>query len=175
MAIADTGASIVFKNLNVSFNNTSLLNDATEQASRLADTEARRRLFKTDFMVLAEGDLWSSLEMLDRRDFLVVSGILNYAQAITHRLMTPRGYHPADPTFGVPWYDYLGQSYVNKSVIEAQLSSEVASEIMRDPRTNIVRSATAKFVTSGEINIACVVIPATTNTDSLGISLTAGV
>lgn len=175
MAISDSNAGVVFKNLNVAFNDTPLLNNIEEQTRRIDDTAARKALFRSDILVLAEGDIWTTTELLEKRDFLVTSGILNYAQAITHRLMTPRGYHPADPSFGVPWYDYIGQSYVNRGVIEAQLNADIAVELMKDPRTSVIRSVSSRFVDNNHISVECIVIPATTQNDTLGISLLAGV
>lgn len=173
MALNDTKAQISFRNLNVTYANTQLVGDIDQQITRIQESDARRRAFRTDLMMLGEGDLWVSNSLLENRDFLIVSGMLNYAQALTHRLVTPRGYHPADPSFGVPWYSYLGISYTSKSVMQGQLIADITEELIKDSRTGAVLSVTVDFQSPTVITTSCNVVPINIRDDMITLSLTA--
>jgi len=58
-----------------------------------------------------------------KNDLDQASGIYNFAQGITHRLITFRGTMPGDPNFGVPWGNYLGKNYKNKSLVIASTTA----------------------------------------------------
>lgn len=175
MAIYDTKGTIEFNNVSVSYQNTTLVGDIDNQITRLNEAESRRRLFRSDLAMLAEGDLWTTKEPLESKDLMVVSGLLNFAQAVTHRLMTPRGYHPADPSFGVPWYDYLGQVVGHKAVVEAQLMADVTEELSKDPRTGAVLKVSVEFEGQDTISVVCYVAPAAARDQVITLSMTAGV
>jgi len=169
-----TKGLITFNNMNVTFANSELIGDIEEQISRLSASDARRRIFRTDLMMLGEGDIRTTSSSLPSKDMMIVSGVLNYAQALLHRLMTTRGYHPADRSFGVPWDSYLGQSYRNKSIVEAQLSSDVAEEIGKDSRTASVIKVVCKFESPTVVSVVCDVAPVSVDDLVIQLSLSAG-
>lgn len=166
-------AQIVFNNVNVAFAHTNLTDGVGEQLKRIEETSSRNNVYKMDLMMLGEGVLFSGGEVLRKKDLLTVSGILNYAQAITHRLMTPRGYHPADASFGVPWYDYLGKTYRNKLIVEGQLMVDVTDELLKDRRTQSVAGVHVAFEGISAIALTCSVIPVGYGRETLDVSLRA--
>lgn len=119
------------------------------------------RILKKDFLMVpkfTEGGLYNDASSLQR-----VSGILNYAQGITHRLLTYRGTMPGDSNFGVPWLNYLGRTYKNKSLIIANLSNDIQEEVLKDPRTSSVDSLDIDFLSPEVINVNITLIPIFTN------------
>lgn len=110
------------------------------QLNTLNALEAEESTYLSDLITFGEGDL-----LTENRDFLVRSGLLNYGQAVTHRLMTTRGSHPIDPTIGINWYNYMGQTYISPEFIQATLSLEISQEIYKDFRTSNVYSVIVEF------------------------------
>ena len=113
----------------------------SQQLDNLNTLEAEENAYLSDLITLGEGDL-----LTEHDDFLVRSGLLNYGQAITHRLMTTRGSHPIDPTLGINWYNYMGQTYASKEFIQATLSLEISQEVYKDFRTSEVYSVLVDFL-----------------------------
>lgn len=173
MPSTPTFAEITFNNVNVAFAHINLLGDVSEQLKRVENTTSRNQTFGKDLMMMGEGTLFATESRLAKGDLLVVSGILNYAQAITHRLMTPRGYHPADSSFGVPWYDYLGMTVGNRLIVEGQLILDISDELMKDKRTQKVEGVRVNFDTHSSIELECSVVPVGYGTETLDVSLRA--
>lgn len=172
MPSTPTHANITFNNVNVAFAHRNLVSDVTEQLLRVEETTARNQAYSKDLMMMGEGTLFASEGVIAKKDLVVVSGILNYAQAITHRLMTPRGYHPADPSFGVPWYRYLGQSYTNKLLVEGDLILDITEELYKDRRTQSVEEVRVSFEGIHIINLECKVVPVGYGRETLDVTMT---
>lgn len=175
MALYDTKSQITFKNLSVSYANTQLVGDIEQQITRLDLADARRKAFRSDLMMLGEGDLWGDQSLIESRDLLVVAGMLNYVQGIVHRMMTPRGYHPADASFGVPWFSYLGATYSRRASVEAQLIADISEELLKDSRTGSVASVSVNFESPTLISVECKIVPLNINDDIITLSFSAGV
>lgn len=119
------------------------------------------RALRTDFLMaqeFTEGGLYVS-----GNDLAKVSGILNFAQAITHRLMTYRGTMPGDINFGIPWTNYLGKTYNNKSLVIADLTEEVENEVFKDDRTQEIRSINIEFLNPNVVKVDVTLVPVYTN------------
>jgi hypothetical protein len=127
----------------------------------------------SDFLMakeFTEGGLYVS-----GKDLSKVSGALNYAQALTHRLITYRGTMPGDATFGVPWQNYLGKTYGNKSLIIADLSQDIENEVFKDRRTAELRNIEVNFVTPNVVTVDLTVVPIYTNfPDIVELTITSG-
>ena len=122
--------------------------------------------------MFAEGDLFVNAT---QGDLKLVGSVYNYAQAITHRLMTTRGTHPVDSTFGVPWLDYLGKSYTSSTTVLTNLKQDIADELYKDNRTQKVVQVITKLVDPTIIDVTTVVLPIGVNQSTLSINLTVGV
>jgi hypothetical protein len=96
---------------------------------------------------------------INGKDLSNVSGILNYAQAITHRLMTYRGTMPGDAAYGMPWNNYLGKTYKNKSLIIANLTQDLEDEVFKDRRTASVKNITVEFLDPNTITSVVSLVP----------------
>lgn len=147
-----------------------------EVSSLLKDTSKERvRLLGKDLFMFAEGTLGltQSIATDMKPDLSIAAGIYNYAQAITHRLMTTRGTHPADRFFGVPWDRYIGKTYSSGETIRSSLVQEITDELFKEPRTQNVVYVTANFQTKNVLEISCAVVPVGVTTD-IEISLNVG-
>lgn len=149
-----------------------LIADGVEKEALYARSQENIRLYGTDLLMFAEGDLFiNERQFFSSGDLREVSGLLNYAQAITHRLVTDRGTHPEDRFFGVPWRNYLGQSYASKSVITSRLVADITEELYKDRRTKEVAEVRAVFSTPTSVEVTCSVIPITAQREVISISL----
>lgn len=129
--------------------------------------------YGVDLMMLAEGELFVTDDHLNlsRGDIRDVGGLLNYAQAITHRLMTDRGTHPEDRFFGVPWRNYVGQTYTSRHVVKAQLTADITEELYRDHRTGQVVEVKTIFSSPTVVEVSCSVIPKMFRNDLVSVAL----
>lgn len=124
-----------------------------------------------DFLMFAEGGLFAENKKLKK-----ATGIFNFAQAITHRLMTTRGTMPGDPFFGVPWGKYLGATYVNKNFLINSLIDDVDEELEKDFRVGRILNIDASFINPNTISLNVSIIPIYTSfSDTVNILITAGV
>lgn len=147
-----------------------------EVSSRLQDVSKNRvRLLGKDLFMFAEGTLGVIQNIVSGSaiDLNTATGVYNYAQAITHRLMTTRGTHPADRFFGVPWDRYVGKSYSSGEAIRSSLIQEITDELFKEPRTQNVVYVNAEFETKNVLRVSCAVVPVGVTTD-VEISLTVG-
>lgn len=133
------------------------LTDERESLASVSSNKRNRTLYGTDLEMLATGSL--AIDVNNPRDLSRVSGIVNYAQAITHRLMTDRGTHPEDRFFGVPWSKYLGSTYMSKSLVISELVADVTEELYKDHRTQEVISVSAEFESNNTIAVTCSIAP----------------
>lgn len=145
-----------------------------QQYENLVDSDVNAsRVLRKDFLMVpkfTEGGLYNDESSLQR-----VSGILNYAQGITHRLLTYRGTMPGDPTFGVPWLNYLGKTYRSAGLVSANLSRDIEEEVFKDPRTASVDSLSVSFISPEAVNVELTLVPIYTNSNqAVEISLTSG-
>jgi hypothetical protein len=131
------------------------------------------RSYGIDLMMFAEGDLFvNTTDNFSSKDLKEVGGLLNYAQAVTHRLVTDRGTHPEDRFFGVPWRTYLGQTYVSKGIVSARMIAEITEELYKDRRTKEVVEVKADFKNPTTVEVTCSVIPLMFKTELINISFT---
>lgn len=132
--------------------------DVDSQLALLSQKEVEDSTYLSDLMMLAEGDLFAS-----RGDLKAVAGLLNYGQAITHRLMTTKGRHPRDRSMGISWDKYLGKTYYSQELVIAELSSEIQEEVLRDYRTLAVSFVEAEFLDMNTLKIDIGIIPIDSN------------
>lgn len=127
----------------------------------------------SDFLMAKEypeGGLYAS-----GKDLSKVSGVFNYAQAITHRLITYRGTMPGDANFGIPWDNYIGKTYSNRSLVIADLKQEIETEIFKDRRTSSVENIVVEFLNPTVINVDLTIIPIYRNLPSVvELTITSG-
>lgn len=110
-----------------------------------------------------------------KNDLAQAYGIYNFAQGITHRLITFRGTMPGDPNFGVPWGNYLGKTYKNKSLVISNLTQDISDEVFKDRRTNSIQSLDVSFLDPNSVIIDLTIIPIYTGFNGLvNISLSTG-
>lgn len=129
-------------------------------------------VYGRDLLMFAEGDLFvNEREFFTSRDLKDVGGLVNYAQAITHRLMTTRGTHPEDRFFGVPWNDYIGSPYVSSRAIQSRLVVDITEELYKDRRTREVQAVETEFTSPTVISVRCFVIPVQYNKEAIQIAL----
>jgi hypothetical protein len=136
--------------------------DIDLQTSFLTKKESEDATYLSDLMMLAEGDIIHS-----RGDFKLAAGLLNYGQALTHRIMSTKGRHPRDRTLGIAWDKYLGQSYMSKDLVIAELSTEIEEELYRDYRTAQVTYVNVSFLDVNAISIETGVIPIDSNEEMI--------
>lgn len=145
--------------------------DFSKYQAALSNDASASRVFGMDFLMFAEGGFFKTGTGLSK-----ASGIFNYGQAITHRLLTHRGTMPGDPLFGVPWGNYLGRSYRNKNPIIASLSQDISEEVFKDPRTGSIYNIDVSFKDINTIEVGIVLIPVLTNfSDRINILISNGV
>lgn len=173
MALNNTKGDIVVSD--VTINLKGFLDDSEISQKALTDTRERVRLMGIDLLMFASGDLLSEnrIREFEKIDLARGAGIYNYAQAITHRLMTSRGTHPEDRFFGVPWFNYLGRIYVNPSTILSSLTQDITDEVFKDSRTQDVIYVTPSFLNVNTIRVEMSLLPVgvTDNQLQLGLSI----
>lgn len=148
------------------------LSDPMISERLLDDSLQNAPAYRRDLMMLATGDLFSTQQPhFTSRDFREVGGLVNYAQAITHRLMTTRGTHPEDISFGVPWDRYIG-TYVSERFIIPNLTADITEEVMKDSRTESVASVTINFTSNSVVEVVCELIPIFNQGGSVEVALT---
>ena len=130
--------------------------EAQVNASR--QSAAVTKAMGTELLMFAEGDLFPQ-GLPHSRDIGVAKGLANYAQAITHRLMTTRGTHPEDYFFGVPWDNYIGNTYMSRGLIIGTLIVDITEELYKDRRTSRVVYVNAEFTEPTIIDVKCAVEP----------------
>lgn len=174
MALNTTGGQIRVLNSKININTEELTDSEAAQISALSRNSQRKNLFSTDLLMFAEGDLFVNNKPYQNKDLDLVSGVYNYAQAITHRLMTARGTMPGDANFGVPWNSYLGTTYANPSNIIRALIAEITDELYKDARTGEVIRVNPEFTAPTVLQVECVVVPINVQTN-VDISFSIGV
>jgi hypothetical protein len=151
--------------------NADVSSDFSKLQAKLDSDKRASEVFGMDFLMFAEKGLFA-----EGRDLKKATGIFNFGQAVTHRLMTTRGTMPGDPFFGVPWGNYLGQTYRNKSLLLADLRSEVENEVLKDFRTGQILNFNLKFLDVNTVSIDMTIVPIFTSLDeSVNLLITAGV
>jgi len=160
--------SVQFQPSREDFLSTISINEAALEKS-LEDSAA----YGKDLLMFGTGDLFvEEQEFFVSGDTKAISGLLNYAQAITHRLMTTRGTHPEDRFFGVPWNNYIGQAYSSSRIVKSRLISDITEELYKDRRTREVAYVRASFESPTVLGVECAVIPIRFQAGAIEISLT---
>lgn len=149
---------IYFSSIRLKTLDNNYTNDLAEQIQNLQDGQRYLEQYGTDLAMMGTGELMPETNV-SGTDLLIVGGLLNYTQAILHRLMTVRGTLPEDQTIGISWYNYLGQNYYDKDFILTQLKDEIANEVYRDYRTQDVASIEARFSDNTVIEFEMVLVP----------------
>lgn len=161
---------IYFNRISIRNLTSGYVDDIEEQLKNLEESKNYLELYGTDLAMLGEGDLLPE-KSISGTDLRIVGGVLNYAQAVIHRLSTVRGTLPEDPTIGISWYNYLGNTYSNKDFVLNQLKDEIVTEIFRDYRTQDVPNIVASFTHPNVIEFELVLVPI--NSSGLNISFSA--
>lgn len=164
---------IYFNHISIKNFSDGYVDDIQEQLKNLADGKLYLEQYGTDLAMMGTGDLLPE-KKIEGTDLLIVGGVLNYAQAIIHRLMTVRGTLPEDPTIGIAWYNYLGSTYSNKDFILAQLRDEIMTEAFRDYRTQDVPSITSSFINPNAIEFEIVLLPINGQSVNVGFNAQRG-
>ena len=152
----DTKAVIQVSGASIDFGNPDYLVDGEVQQRAIDKTNSQSSIYKKDLLMFATGDLIIQEDSFaTKTDSRSVSGLLNYAQAITHRLMTTRGTMPGDAFFGVPWDLFLGRSYSQSSIVKSNLIQEISDEVSKDRRTQRVVSIKANFLDNNTLEVVC--------------------
>jgi hypothetical protein len=176
MAINTTGGEIRVFNASIKlFAGGVLLDSDAEQLATLSRNQSNKAIFGTDLFMFADGELFVNNRLYKNKDLETVSGVYNYAQGITHRLMTARGTMPGDSLFGVPWNNYLGITYSNSQNIIRALIADITDELYKDSRTGSVLGVKASFVSPGVINVITSIKPVRPDDLSINIDVSIGV
>lgn len=159
MGLLDTKGEIIIKDISINLKR--FLDDSSVSSQSLADTKERVRLLGIDLFMFATGDLAMEerIREFEKVDLARAAGIYNYAQAITHRLMTTRGTHPEDRFFGIPWLNYLGRTYTTSTTVLSSLTQEITDELLKDSRTQDVIYVTPNFISPTIIRVDTAVLP----------------
>lgn len=173
MAFTDTQGQITINRVKVDLSKADL-SDTANQSAALVKNSQLRTFFLQDLLMFAEGDLFVDEENSQKGDLKLAAGLYNFAQAITHRLMTDRGTHPEDAFFGVPWSNYIGQVYNSQSIVYSNLIQDITDELYKDNRTQQVVYVKPNFIDSTTIEVECAVLPINISTSVL-VSLSLGV
>jgi hypothetical protein len=172
--IPNTNAEINISGATIRFGDIEFLTDGEVQQNSLDKFNEENTILKNDLLMFATKDIFYDNQIfVELRDYRRSTGILTYAQAITHRLMTTRGTMPGDSSFGVPWDLFIGRAYSNKDAVVINLIQEISDEVARDNRTQGV-SVSASFTANNAISVTCSVIPKGFR-DPITISLNVGV
>ena len=169
-------AKINVQNVAINFARENFLEDQSVSQSLLDNGRNRVRLLGTDLYMFGTGDLLfeERIREFERVDLGRVAGVYDYAQAITHRLMTSRGTLPEDRFFGVPWNSYIGRSYISSSAVRTNLVQDITDELYRDRRTQEVVYVRVDFKSPTVVAVECAVIPVGTSTEEIQIAMTVG-
>lgn len=167
--IYTTGAEILIDGSRINPMREGFLEHRAVSEARLDQSLDDVPVYGRDLLMFAEGDLFVGDG--PSPDVSSVGGLVNYAQAVTHRLMSTRGYHPGDPSFGVPWNRYIGQSYTNADIVRGQLSADVSEELLKDKRTLQVASIRTEFESPSSIRVTVGVIPVHASASLVEIAL----
>lgn len=173
MALNTTKGQIRVLSSQININLDELTNSEAAQISALSKNAELKSLFKTDLLMFAEGELFVNNRPYTAKDLDLVSGVYNYAQAITHRLMTTRGTMPGDRFFGVPWDNYLGVPYQSTNTVTRLLTIDITDELYKDSRTGQVVSVSPEFTSPTSVQVNCTVVPIRLST-SIDISVVVG-
>lgn len=156
----------------IDFSNVSITSDFGDytrfpelQSAEIKRLEENREFYLVDLRMLGTGELYT-----DSGDLMLVGGVTNLAQAITHRLMTEKGTHPMDATLGVPWSSFLGQTYVDADLVLYELMQEVTEEIYKDIRVKEITSIKAEFIDINVISLSITISPTGTG-NTFNVSL----
>lgn len=141
------------------------IHDEAGQRAKIAQLENRVEMYGTDIFTGGLGDL----DTTSSGDFKRVTGLQNLAQQILHRLMTPRGEHPQDATLGIPWFDFLGQTYESEESYQELLASEIADELTREDRIDHVRLVEVSFLGPSAVQVYIEVVPIGMSSDVIGV------
>lgn len=170
--LSTTKATISINGANFSPLRDGFLEDFNQTEALLDESLKYTSIYKRDLFMFGEGDLFvNSRQFFNDGDLKDIGGLLNYAQAITHRLMTTRGTHPEDRFFGVPWGKYLGVAYVSKNIVSTNLIADITEELYKDSRTSEVVSISINFISNTVLEVACSVRPIMYQQGSISISL----
>jgi len=168
-----TNGQIRILNSKINILSDEIVNSEQNQSLVLNQKEENKEIFGSDLYMFATGNLFVNDRPYSKKDISLVSGIYNYAQAITHRLMTTRGTMPGASSFGVPWDDYIGATYKDKNTVRRLLISDITEEIYKDSRTGEVLSVETNFSDPNVINVVCTITPVNFNT-SFQVNVTVG-
>lgn len=154
-----TNGYISISKVAINFTREGFLDDANVSSNRLSRVRNGVNLLGIDLFMFATGDLHPQEQevALDTVDLRRAAGLYNYAQAITHRLMTARGTHPEDSFFGVPWFDYLGHGWTSRDEVRVNLMQDITDELYKDNRTKEVLSIDVEFLDVNTIHTKCAV------------------
>lgn len=148
------------------------LSDPSVSLSKHERSLDARVSYGVDLMMFSSGDLFiNESNMFISKDLMRVGGLLNLAQAVTHRLATDRGTHPEDRFFGVPWRNYLGQAYSSRSSVSSSLVADITEEIYKDRRVKEVVSVSVNFQSPTVISVECSILPLRFDGDLVNISV----
>lgn len=171
-----TQSSISVTNVGINFSRENYLEDPSVSEVFLDSGQERIRLLGKDLFMFATGDLLleERIREFEKVDLGRAAGIYDYAQSITHRLMTARGTLPEDRFFGVPWYNYIGRSYVSSTAVRSNLIQDITDELYRDNRTREVVYVKAEFESPTVIRVDCAVVPIGTINEQIEVTLSVG-
>lgn len=170
--ITATNATINIGGTVFTYSRENFLSDVSQSEAALDASLQNSSVYRRDIFMFAKGDMFvNEQEFFSARDLKDIGGVLNYAQAITHRLMTTRGTHPEDVFFGVPWYDYLGQRYTDGRVTLSRLTADITEELYKDNRTQEVGYVRPEFNGRTAIFVSCAVIPVRFSSTAIELAL----
>lgn len=155
---------IDFSNVTIKTDDGGYLQDDNLQKTSQESSTSESEVFLTDLFMAATGKLYPTER---KKDLKLISGVYNYAQAITHRLMTVRGEHPMDFTLGISWNRYLGKVVYDRELLELELAEEIVNEVTRDQRTGEVTYLSVTFSDINVIKVVLVLTPVSFNTEAL--------
>lgn len=169
-----TTGHISVSNVNIAFRRDGFLNDAAVATQVQQRGLARKSILGTDLWMMGTGELIvdEQFGISSSKDLSRATGLYNYAQAVTHRLMTSRGTHPEDPFFGVPWLSYLGRRYIDSNFVRSNLIQDITEELYKDPRTADVLSVKVEFENPTTVLVKCNVLPVGVDAEAVEIGLT---
>lgn len=175
MSLSNTRGTIRVLNSKINLNTGNLTDSDENQAAALNRNVENKNVFRSDLLMFAEGNLFTDETGFSAaNDLSIVSGVYNYAQGITHRLMTARGTMPGDPFFGVPWYNYLGVTYSNPQNVIRSLVSDITDEIFKDSRTEDVLYVRPVFTEPTVVEVECGITPVRFDVD-INLAVSVGV
>ena len=170
--ITTTKATIDIGGVKFTYSREGFLTDFSQAESALDSSLQNSTIYGRDLFMFSTGDLFvNEQQFFTSMDFKDIGGIFNYAQAITHRLMTARGTHPEDSFFGVPWYDYLGKRYSDGRITLSRLTADITEELYKDSRTQEVAYVRPVFDGRTSISVSCGVVPVRFNRGAVELAM----